>query len=232
MIYIITQRDPFFIDQFIRTFDEYNLPYTVFDMPNFKQGKIAGIRRALQLYGWAGFAKLVVKLLANIPRRKLGNVVEVRKIEQMHELDGFFGNLNADDVVLSLSAPSRIPVEQMPSETLKLNFHCGALPEYAGMMPIFWQVNDEKKEITITLHHMAEQIDEGFLISETQLPVVGTFFELSQKAKQVSAHIFAETIKNRNDIKTINMRQHKVEQLRKFPNKQDVAKIKQIIKII
>ena len=232
MIYIITQRDPYFIDQFIRTFDEYNLPYTVFDMPNFKQGKRAGIRRALQLYGWAGFAKLVVKLLAQIPRRKLVNVVEVRKIEQMHELDGFFGNLNADDVVLSLSAPSRIPVEQMPSETLKLNFHCGALPEYAGMMPIFWQVNDEKKEITITLHHMAEQIDEGFLISETRIPVFGTFFELSQKAKEVSAHIFAETIKNRNDIKTVNKRQHKVKQLRKFPTRQDVAKIKRIIKII
>ena len=226
MIYIITQRDPFFIDRFLHTFDKYDIPFVVFDMPNFKQGKIAGVKRAILLYGWIGFVRLITNIAPKIFSNGFRNAAEIVKVKEMKDLVETFGSLKDDDVVLSLSAPSRIPVEVMNSKTLKLNFHCGELPDYAGMMPIFWQVHDGKKDITITLHHMAKDIDEGSIISETKLPVSGTFFELSQKAKEVSAHIFAETLKIRKEIKTTNMRQNKVGQLRKFPSKSDIAKVK------
>jgi methionyl-tRNA formyltransferase len=232
MIYIITQRDPFFIDSFLHTFDKYDIPFVVFDMPNFKQGKKAGIKRAIRLYGWLGFGRLITKIAPKIFSSGFRNATEIVKVKKMQDLHDIFSSLNDEDVVLSLSAPERIPVEIMNSKTLKLNFHCGELPTYAGMMPIFWQVHDGKKDIIITLHHMAKDIDEGSIISETKLPVSQTFFKLSQKAKEVSAHIFAKTIMIRKEIKTTNIRQNKVVQLRKFPSKSDVAKVKPKIKMI
>lgn len=141
-------------------------------------------------------------------------------------------SLADDDVLLSVSAPARIPIEVVKSKSLMLNIHCGRLPEYAGMMPIFWQVYDEKQEIIITVHHMAEKIDEGCLISETKIPVAGTFFELSQNAKAVSARLFVETIKERGRIDPTQSRQNKIFGLKKFPSAADVSKVKQRRKMI
>ena len=42
MIYIFTQRDPFFTDTFLEEFDKYNIPYNVFDFPNFNKVLIFG----------------------------------------------------------------------------------------------------------------------------------------------------------------------------------------------
>ena len=55
MIFIITQRDPFFIDSFLEEFDKFDIPYTVLDLPSFNKGFGAGLKKALLLYGFIGF---------------------------------------------------------------------------------------------------------------------------------------------------------------------------------
>lgn len=232
MVYIFTQRDPFFIDTFIYKFDEFGVKYVLFNFPNFNKGIRYGIKRSIQLYGILGFFKLLFIFLSEKPFRKIKNAKKILNLTKMSEIEPYLSDISDDDIVLSLSAPTRIPVEKMPKKSLKINFHCGKLPEYSGMMPIFWQVYNKEKNIIITAHNMSEKIDEGKIILEREVKIEGSFFNLSRKAKSISAELFKEIIENRKSFSQSNLRDRKDLKLNKFPKKNEIKKIKEIIKLI
>ena len=60
-------------------------------------------------------------------------------------MNSYINNLKQGDFLLSLSAPGLIDTDQIPLGVNAINIHSGALPKYAGMMPIFWQLLDEEK---------------------------------------------------------------------------------------
>lgn len=231
MIYIFTQRDPFFTDEFLREFDLFGIEYTIIDMPNFRKGKYTGVKKAVQLYGIFGFTKLLNKFLFKYRKSKLFNNVK-QLFGDAKTVNEIFENLDLNDIVLSLSAPERLPVEKCKKGILKINFHCGRLPRYAGMMPIFWQMYYNEENVTITCHDLADEIDTGRVISEHVIPIEGTLFEVSQTAKRQSAHIFRELIL-RGELPNISMKtsDEKVI-LSKFPKKSDVMRFKAKHKLI
>ena len=51
------------------------------------------------------------------------------------------------------------------------NLHLSALPQYAGLNSIFWALYHGEKEIGVTIHCAAEQIDRGDIILQKKIPV-------------------------------------------------------------
>ena len=191
MIYIFTQRDPFFIDEFIYFFDKFGEPYTLCEFPNFNQGILGGVKRALALYGPLGFIKLALYgIYLKFSRPQLKNCHQRLRFQSGPDSVSLLSSMKPSDVLLSLSAPCRIPVECISVDVPKVNIHCGRLPQFAGMMPIFWQILAGRDSITIVLHELAQEIDRGVVYVEKEMPVRASLFETSVIAKRISAEIF------------------------------------------
>ena len=230
-VLIITQRDPFFIDTFLYEFQRLNINCKVLNLPNFGKSFWWGLKRAKDLYGFYGLIKLVIKaLIYKFSRKFTIDIIDIDSVEDITDYEDFIGD---GDVLLSLSAPNRIPVEKLKFTGKKLNIHCGKLPEYAGMMPIFWQLNDNLRSITVTLQELGEDIDKGNLISETLIPFNQSLFQTSIDAKCQSAFIIKEYITKLEDnsINSLKKNPH-TEHLRKFPSKEEILCFKQRVKLI
>lgn len=83
------------------------------------------------------------------------------------------------EVVLA-SVTSRIPSEILSLASLGwVNTHCGPLPRYGGFDAPFWCLYNREPTLSVTLHYMAEGIDEGPIIAQRSIPV-GTqpYFQL------------------------------------------------------
>lgn len=52
-----------------------------------------------------------------------------------------------------------------------LNLHLSALPKYAGLDSIFWALYHGEREIGVTVHEAAEEIDRGALLLQGKIPV-------------------------------------------------------------
>ena len=139
--------------------------------------------------------------------------------------------LDDASIILSLSAPCRIPVEEYDFKGKFVNLHCGKLPDYAGMMPIFWQILNNENKITITLHDVAKDIDSGRILLEKEMNISNTLFKTSVAAKKYSAKIFFDWIEDKeNSFNYIKEPNSLI--LRKFPEKKDINKFKKIYRLI
>ena len=58
------------------------------------------------------------------------------------------------------------------------------------MMPIFWQILNGNKYITITLHNLDQEIDAGKILIEQKMNVDRTLFDTSVAAKNFCRHFF------------------------------------------
>lgn len=231
MIYIITQRDPFFIDAFLLRFDKFDIPYSVLDLPSFNKGFYSGLKRAFNLYGTGGFIKLVLYYVGKRLSFKLTNLVDSSSYNNIEEVMANLKTIYEGDVILSLSAPCRIPVERFPNKIRKYNIHCGKLPEYAGMMPIFWQMLDGKENITITIHDLAPEIDTGGIIIESKMTVEHSLFITSVKAKEKSAELFRDLLEQ--DFGYVaQIPSTNTVKLTKFPLKNDIRHFKKKARLI
>ena len=236
MIFFITQRDPFFVDSFFETFDKFGNKYTVINLPNFNKGLTWAMRRAFKLYGLYGFLYLLyIKLSKFMQPIQFVNMTNQYNFKSIYEARSILISLNQEDIVISLSAPSKIPVEWLDQVKAKVNIHCGKFPKYGGMMPIFWQINDGLDEISITLHDLAKEIDTGKVFLETKIKLSHSLFETSRLAKRQSAHLLKKFLKNAESyIENAKEKQLLSEDviLRKFPNKKEVKDFKKIHRLV
>ena len=236
MIFFITQRDPFFIDSFFETFDKFGNKYTIINLPNFGKGLTWAVRRTFKLYGLRGFLYLLyikfTKLIRPIP---FVNMTKQYNFKSIDEAKNILVSLNQEDIVISLSAPSKIPVEWLDQVKAKINIHCGKLPKYAGIMPIFWQINDDLDEISIMLQDLAKEIDTGQIFLETKIKLSYSLFETTRIAKRQSAHLLKEFLMNvENNIKNTQKGQILSDDIvfRKFPTKKEVKDFKRIHRLV
>ena len=234
-VLILTQRDPFFVDAFLKEFDKSGIDFQVLNLPNFNKGLLWGLKRAKDLYGYFGLIKLVPIAVKNKIFFSLKNCISIINIDDMNVVKKYVSKLKHDDYFLSLSAPSRIPTEEYNFNGKMLNIHCGKLPDYAGMMPIFWQLLDQKDEISITFHNLSSNIDGGSVLYEKVIKFNKTLFQTSVNAKKESAKIFSKIVRGELKLKdsyseTIH-NTHKPN-LNKFPAKSDIVELRKIIKLI
>ena len=193
-VHIITEEDPFYIPVFFREFFQHlpshQILVTGVDItpPLNQRSRIALARRLVRFYGLKDFAKLAGRFASArmkdfvIPLRNWDGTV--RRLALRHGVPcGPVANVNAPDyvrrvadcrpdVILSVAAsqifrPALLRVPRLGC----VNVHTGKLPQYRGMLPVFWQMHDGCSQIGVTVHTMTEGIDLGEIILESAVAV-------------------------------------------------------------
>jgi len=78
------------------------------------------------------------------------------------------------------SVSSRVPPEGLnAAQTGWINTHCGPLPRYGGLDAPFWCLYHREPEVTVSLHYMSENIDDGPILAQRSIPAgTRTYFSL------------------------------------------------------
>ncbi len=195
-IAFLTQDDPLYILPFFESFfagDLHDLEVTgIFacrPMGNRKRSTL--LRELAVLYGPAGFTKLIglqgwhrlaaglhlasgrggfhsLHGLANhyrVPYRKIGNPNAACHFEEIAS--------RHLDILVSVACPFILKrrLLELPSRAA-LNIHHAPLPRYKGMMPTFWQMYHGERSVGITIHTMADKLDEGEIVHQESVPVI------------------------------------------------------------
>lgn len=76
------------------------------------------------------------------------------------------------DVIFSVSLPQLIPavISDIPKIGI-FNIHTSLLPEYRGVLPVFWALFNDEKKIGSTIHKVSETIDAGDIILQDTFSV-------------------------------------------------------------
>ena len=99
------------------------------------------------------------------------------------------------------------------------------------MMPIFWQLMNDEKFLTLTFHELAENIDTGDIYHEEHIPTEKSLFELSVQAKIMAAKIFSNIFIN-GSYGTIKKQTSNKHKLNKFPLKSEILQLRKKKKFI
>ena len=92
-------------------------------------------------------------------------------------------SMNPDLIVILLFA------QILEGRTIQLaplgvvNFHPSLLPRYRGLLPIFWGLSNNEKQLGVTLHFVDEGIDTGPVIARLPVEVNGNDTEHSMYAR-------------------------------------------------
>lgn len=192
----LTQDDPLYILPFFHSFfaqDVKGLEVTgIFACRSMGNRNRATLLRELaSLYGIPGFLKLLAlqgghRVAATLRLGLLrGQTHSLRELSRKyHILYQRIGNPNSPDhfgevaahapeVLISVACPFILKraMLDLPS-VAALNIHHAPLPRYKGMMPTFWQMYHGERTVGITIHTMAEKLDEGSILFQECLPVI------------------------------------------------------------
>lgn len=209
----VTQSDPFFTARFFEAFIREAPNHAVHlveivTLPNFRESRLALFRRMLRFYGPMDLARLVGRYLGAAIADRMGSARSLEAIAARHAIpirplptindDTYLETLSARgvDVLLSVAAPEIFRESARAAAPLVLNVHNGRLPEYRGMMPTFWALLNGEREVTVTVHDVAERLDTGGVFAEFAVPIEDTdsAFDLSARAKVVAGREVARLL--------------------------------------
>jgi len=101
------------------------------------------------------------------------------------------------DLVISVSCPQifRRKLLELPPLGC-VNVHSAPLPRYRGMLPTFWVLYHGEPETAVTVHFMAEELDDGPIILQEAVPIPAgeTQANLMRRCKVVGARLLAQAI--------------------------------------
>lgn len=142
------------------------------------------IRYGIEFYGFKGFcygffASALAQFRGQGDLKKVATShgIPYAHISSLKELQRTVGGERPDTVLASV-------MEKISSEILDIakngwiNTHCGALPQYAGMDAPFWTMYNKEPVLTVCLHYMNEEYDEGPIITQRSVKNEGAYFIL------------------------------------------------------
>lgn len=217
-VHIVTEEDPFYIPEFFQEFlpiyprDAIHLTGVDITPPLNQRSRRKLAKRLLRFYGPVDFVRLAFRLA----KIKTTNLVvrgvldgDLRPLLADHAIESrTVANVNAEEYVSRLRklqpdllisvAASQIfkgPLLAVPKLDC-LNVHCGALPAYRGMLPVFWQMYDSQPEVGITIHTMTPKIDIGEIVLSRGVPLAGIdcLDVAIRRMKRESAHVLIDVI--------------------------------------
>lgn len=76
------------------------------------------------------------------------------------------------DLVISIACPQIVRKEllKLPRHGV-INIHGALLPKYRGKLPSFWVLANGEKRTGVTVHYMNEEIDDGPIIVQKEVPI-------------------------------------------------------------
>ncbi len=221
----ITQDDPFYVktffDEFLKSYGEMDEVAGVVICNTFgAKSRRKLFRRIYGFYGPVGFARMALRL---VKVRVLGQVSRLLALNRFYTLRQLFnhysikvekaGDVNSPlflrrwkdreiDVIVSVACPKILKSDllRLPSWGC-LNIHSAKLPQYRGMMPVFWQMYHGEKNVGITVHQMNETIDDGGIIIQKEVPrdPQESLDQLIKRTKRIGAHLMIEAINRVRD---------------------------------
>jgi hypothetical protein len=93
-------------------------------------------------------------------------------VNKIHS-DEFYGLLSAQPDPLVFSQVSARLKPELLGRAVFVNKHCGLLPAYAGVYPVFWALLNREDRLGVTVHVMAEEYDAGELLAQTSVAAQG-----------------------------------------------------------
>ena len=216
-IIIITQDEPFYLGKYIGYLFA-NLPswakvsgVVILDPSPFGKPNsfLDRILKTYTVFGGMFFLRYTLKYIyAKLinPKYQMTNVLSEYKISQI-ELPR--PNVNAKksleflkslkpDIIISISANQIFKQNILALPSLGcLNLHTALLPNYKGLMPTFWAMKNDEKEIGVSVFIMDEGIDTGEIIVQKIIPIEphDSLETLIGKTKKIGIDAIIESIK-------------------------------------
>lgn len=126
-----------------------------------------------------------------------------------------------------LGFPWKLPTEILESPMLGCwNFHFGALPEYRGNAPIFWQMKQLEKFSVLTVHKMTKGFDEGAIAYTEKTPILvhDTFGTVEKKLSFLAVNAMSVLVNHLlNDTLALTEQNHSLAKVYKKPVAIDVC---------
>ncbi|MBF0198398.1 MAG: hypothetical protein HQL32_11835 [Planctomycetes bacterium] len=219
---LLTQDAPLYLGQFLNDLlqELKTLPIEVEGVvvlsPIFKKSTFAELKARYKLYGLRDFAlmlghiikeKICAKtktLFALKPFYSVANALAAHKTRELRFKDvnsAEFKNFLRDeqvDIMLSIACPKIISAETLAIPKVAcLNYHTGKLPKYRGRQPLYWALLNGEKEVGISIHEMAADIDDGpILVQETiNIDSLMSLHQLYLRTLGVGPSLIAQAIK-------------------------------------
>ena len=174
-----------------------------------------GLRKHLSVFGLRGTAAMGLRVVAArllpmlgiAPRDRRAWSIEdlarqagipvhhVNKVNSaaMHEiLDRYRTGL-----LISISCPQIIRKKLLERfEHGGLNVHSSPLPRYRGLMPAFWLLFHDERETAVTVHDMAEKLDNGDIRLQQPIPIHAddTWNSLVTRTKTAAGRALVEAV--------------------------------------
>ncbi|GEM_PF-776535 len=158
---------------------------------------------ALRILGHFYLRKLLKKKFKNpiylsIEELALDYPIEIYEVENHNgsETASFLRRIKPDIGILTNTRRINQEILQIPTHGF-LNLHLSALPQYAGLDSIFWALYHGEKEIGVTVHFAAPEIDRGDIVLQRKIAVSDFDDEnsLYEKALWLGTHLMVQTLK-------------------------------------
>jgi len=76
------------------------------------------------------------------------------------------------DLLASVSCPQIVRPEILSRFTHGgINVHSAPLPRYRGLLPSFWVLHNGEQETAVTVHDLAEKLDNGDILVQQSIPI-------------------------------------------------------------
>ena len=219
-IVIVTQKEFYFMPNavagLVDKFDGEVTGIIVSSATSTHGSFLAALRRHVVLFGVIGFLRLILRdmfgklssmvyqtgrngyfySIESVARVKNIPYYEVKKFNT-DASRSLFASSKAD-VLVSISCPLIIGRKiraMFPKGAV--NSHSAPLPKYRGLMPNFWVLLNEEKETAVSIHELADKIDDGAILMQKSIPIESeeTWSSLVKKCKVVSVELIIEYLK-------------------------------------
>lgn len=102
------------------------------------------------------------------------------------------------DLLVSVSCPQVLKPKVLNHfQRGGINVHSAPLPKYRGLMPAFWILYHGEKQTAVTVHDLAEKLDNGDILLQKPIDIAPseTWNSLLQKTKAAAGHALVEAVK-------------------------------------
>ncbi len=241
-VFFVTEDDPLYVIWFFDVFfAEY--PQEEFEICGitieraFHEPIWKTLRRMQAFYGlWGAFRQGLRFMNARLHGRSIEAlaasagvpVVPTRSVNRPEYVERV--RAIAPDVIVSVAAPEIFKPEVLGVPRLGcINIHSGRLPVYRGMMPTFWQMLRGEPAVTITVHVMAEKLDQGDVLA-TQVFAIQPRDSLDRVIKGTKCEAARLLVRVLRDLRTGRARPTPVDGVRagyfSFPKAEDVREFR------
>lgn len=149
----------------------------------YKHGFFRFLIQQFNLWGIWGFLfistssvtrRLIDKLLPeknlsvkNVAKNHQIPYIEIEKVNSERHLS-YLRKIQPDIIISSSGQFFREELLKLPKIAC-INRHSALLPKYGGVLPVFWAMYNEEKEIGVSIHYMVKEIDKGDILF--QIPI-------------------------------------------------------------